>query len=500
MTTASGSRSTRRRHFDGIANVKLLREIARHLFAETTDLVFLFTLEGKLREVGKSASNELGYPVEDALALNFYADLLAAPSPEKMEQLCKSLVDGQDVALPGTLRRRDGSGCAVQLTIFRPSEEREAFFLCSAKKQEEEKPPRENEQKVAFRDPVTGLSTRAFFFEELQQMDSERYLPLSVIRGDLNGMKLINSVLGNIAGDKLLKAAARVLRKHSRNSDILVRWEGDEFLLLLPRTREDDAAAIVERIEDAFKKTKIREIPVPPSISMGYAAKMHRWQDFGNILKDAEEDMREKQLSESRKIRTKLLSSLQKSLDEHTPETEEHIGSMRRIARIMGDLLQLSPEEREQLDLAVRFHDIGKAAIPVFLLNKIAPITEEDRETLRRHAEIGGKIAEAATPETAKVAPVIRAHHERWDGTGYPSGIAGENIPLLSRIISIADAFDVMTRGTTYKDAVSPEEALEELERLAGLQFDPRLVDLFAEHAKKFLPDESPEALPERGK
>ena len=210
--------------------------------------------------------------------------------------------------------------------------------------------------------------------------------------------------------------------------------------------------------------------------------------------------MREKQLSESRKVRTKLLSSLQKSLDEHTPETEEHISSMRRIARIMSDLLQLSPEERELLDLAVRFHDIGKASIPVYLLNKIAPITDEDRETLRRHAEIGGKIAEAATSETAKSAPVIRAHHERWDGTGYPSGIAGEDIPLLSRIISIADAFDVMTRGTAYKDAVSPEEALEELERLAGLQFDPRLVDLFAEHAEKFLTDESPETLPERRK
>lgn len=500
MTTASGSRSPRRRHFDGIANVKLLREITRHLFAETTDLLFLFTLEGKLREISRSASDELGYPEEDALSLNFFADLLAVPSPVKMEQLCKSLLDGQDVTLAGTVRRRDGSGCAVQLTVFRPGEGREALFLCSAKKPEEEKPPRDTGQKVALRDPVTGLSTRAFFFEELQQMDSERYLPLSVIRGDLNGMKLINSVFGHIAGDKLLKAAARVLRKHSRNSDILVRWEGDEFLLLLPRTKEDDAATIVERIEDAFKKTKIREIPVPPSISMGYSAKVHRWQDFGNVLKDAEEDMREKQLSESRKIRTKLLSSLQKSLDEHTPETEEHISSMRRIARIMSDLLQLSPEERELLDLAVRFHDIGKASIPVYLLNKIAPITDEDRETLRRHAEIGGKIAEAATSETAKSAPVIRAHHERWDGTGYPSGIAGEDIPLLSRIISIADAFDVMTRGTAYKDAVSPEEALEELERLAGLQFDPRLVDLFAEHAEKFLTDESPETLPERRK
>lgn len=500
MTTASGSRSTRRRHFDGIANVKLLREIARHLFTETTDLVFLFTLEGKLLEIGKSATIELGYSEEDALALDFFTDILAAPTHEKMEQLCQSLADGRDVVLPGALRRRDGSGCAVQITLFRPLEGKETVFLCSAKKKEEEKPSRENERNVAFRDPVTGLSTRAFFFEELQQIDSDRYLPLSVIRGDLNGMKLINSALGNTAGDKLLKAATRVLRKHSRNSDILVRWEGDEFLLLLPRTKEDDAAAIVERIEGAFKKTKIREIPVPPSISMGYAAKAHRWQDFGNILKDAEEDMREKQLSESKKIRVKLLSSLQKSLDEHTPETEEHIGSMRRIARIIGELLQLSPEEREQLDVAVRFHDIGKAAIPVFLLNKTAPITEEERETLRRHAEIGGKIAEAATSETAKAASVIRAHHERWDGTGYPSGTTGENIPLLSRIISIADAFDVMTRGTAYKDAVSPEKALEELERLAGLQFDPRLVDLFVEHKEKFLAEEFPEALPERGR
>ena len=250
-------------------------------------------------------------------------------------------------------------------------------------------------------------------------------------------------------------------------------------MLLLPRTKEDDAATIVERIEDAFKKTKIREIPGPPSISMGYSAKVHRWQDFGNVLKDAEEDMREKHLSESRKIRKKLLSSLQKSLDEHTPETEEHISSMRRIARIMGDLLQLSPEERELLDLAVRFHDIGKASIPVYLLNKIAPITDEDRETLRRHAEIGGKIAEAATSETAKSAPVIRAHHERWDGKGYPRGLQGNRIPLLARIIAIAEGYDRVLTDAEGDEHQRTQKARTVIHEGAGTQFDPDLASLF---------------------
>ncbi len=500
MTIPRDPGTRRRRHFDGIANVKLLRELVRHLFNESTSIMLFFDHKGNVVEANRAACEELGYPEVAFAGMNVFSDLLAVPPPAKMEHLCTSLVHGESISLEGILRRNDGSAYAAHLSLSLLGEGAASLVLCSARTPENEKTARENLRAGALRDPVTGLSTQAFFYEELKQMDSERSLPLSVIRADLNAMKLINSIFGHIAGDKLLKTAARVLRKHSRSSDLLVRWDNDEFLLLLPRTREDDAASIVERIEEAFRNSKLKEIPVPPSISMGYAAKMHRWQDFGNVLRDAEEDMREKQLSESRKIRTKLLSSLQKSLDEHTSETEEHIDSMRRIAHALGNLLRLPDEEMGRLDLAVRLHDIGKAAISRHLLNKTAPITEEDRETLRKHAEIGCKIAESATPEMAEIAPVVLSHHERWDGAGYPSGLAGEDIPLLSRIIAVADAFDVMTRGAPYKNPVSAEAALSELERLSGRQFDPKLVALFAEHAEIFQTDETPDALPERGK
>ncbi|GEM_PF-1466824 len=500
MTIPRDPGSGQRRHFDGIANVKLLREIVRHLFNESTSIMLLFDRKGNVVEANRAACDGLNYPEETFSGMNFFSDLMAVPPAMKMEHLCTSLVHGESISLEGILRRNDGSAHAAQLSLSLLGEGAASLVLCSARTPEHEKAARENLRAGALRDPVTGLSTQAFFYEELKLMDTERNLPLSVIRADLNAMKLINSIFGHIAGDKLLKTAARVLRKHSRSSDFLIRWENDEFLLLLPRTREDDAASIVDRIEEAFRNSRLKELPVPPSISMGYAAKTHRWQDFGNVLGDAEEDMREKQLVESRKIRTKLLSSLQKSLNEHTSETEEHIDSMRRIAHDLGILLRLPDEEMGRLDMAVRLHDIGKAALSRHLLNKTAPITAEERETLRRHAEIGSRIVESATPEMAEIAPVILSHHERWDGAGYPSGLAGEAIPLLSRIVAVADAYDVMTRGTPYKSSISGEAALSELERLSGRQFDPKLVALFAEHAKIFQTNETPDALPERRK
>lgn len=143
----------------------------------------------------------------------------------------------------------------------------------------------------------------------------------------------------------------------------------------------------------------------------------------------------------------------------------------------------LGEEEMQRLNLAVRFHDIGKAPIPWGLQNKTAPITDDERALLYSHAEKGYEIAMAATPELAETAPIILSHHERWDGTGYPRGLAGKDIPLLSRIIAIADAFDVMTRGTPYRDPMSAEEALNEIKKLSGQQFDPELASLLTKHA-----------------
>lgn len=469
--------------FEGFTDIKLLRELARALFNEADSLMILFDPRGTIVEANRAALELLGRSREDLRDMNIYTDLIAEPHSAEMERICLSVKPEKVTPVTCSLRRADGESVSEHLSLSLLNEGSSPVLLFTGITPRKNASETDRRDKSPLRDPVTGLPTPAFFHEELQHVDSEQNLPISVIRADLDGMKLINSIYGESAGDRLMRAAARVLRKHSRNSYILIRWEEDEFLLLLPRTREEDAAFIVDRIEDAFNSAKLRDIPVSPSISLGFAAKSHRWQKFDNALLDAEEDMREEQLSKDKKIHTKILSKLLKLLDEHTPETEEHADSMLRIARRLGALKGLGEEEMQRLNLAVRFHDIGKAPIPWGLQNKTAPITDDERALLYSHAEKGYEIAMAATPELAETAPIILSHHERWDGTGYPRGLAGKDIPLLSRIIAIADAFDVMTRGTPYRDPMSAEEALNEIKKLSGQQFDPELASLLTKHA-----------------
>ncbi len=472
-----------RRDFEELADIEFLKELVRVLFNGAEDPMIIFDPGGTIAEVNRAACEMLGFAKEELRGMNNYSDQVSNPAAPEMNRICSLLHGGEGRAVATKLRGKGGETIPERILVRSLNEGTFPMLLCSASLDRRKPSGFSRRGKAPLRDPVTGLPTPAFFHEELHRVDSEVNLPISVIRADLDGMKLINSIYGKSTGDRLMRTAARALRKHSRNSDILIRWKEDEFLLLLPRTREEDAAFISERITEAFDSAKLRDIHVSPSISIGFAAKNHRWQKFENALLDAEEEMREEQASKDKKIRTRILSKLLRLLDENTPETKEHIDSMRRIARRLGELKGLSDEEMNYLDLAVRFHDVGKAPIPWSLLNKTGPITAEERTELHGHAEKGYAIAMAATPELTKVAPIILSHHERWDGTGYPKGLSGEEIPLLSRIIALADSFDVMTRGTPYRDAVTAGEALEEIRILSGKQFDPELASLLGENA-----------------
>ena len=465
-------------------------ELVSCLMAGMAEFVFIHTLAGKIREVNPAAVKGLGFTAQELLSSDMTA-VLASPPPLRLKQAWKNLDTGHPFSSEGIIRRKDGSSFQAMLTFFPLVRGEEQAVLTIARDVPELKAAGEILSRNAFKDPLTGLYNRAFFEEELKRLDCDRQLPLSVIMGDLNGLKMANDAFGHQVGDNLLKAAAKVLRKICRSSDLLFRWGGDEFVILLPHTREEDAASIVGRIEDAFKKIQVKDMPVPPSMSLGYSAKLHRWQDFANVFRDAEEEMYDKKTAESRKIRETILENIFASLAEDTPETAEHNLSVRRLCRMLGRRLGLDRLDLEKLDLAALLHDIGKASVPSKLLVKTAPLTDEEREDVNRHAEAGYKVASAATPDVASVADEILSHHERWDGTGYPSGLRGEDIPLLSRIIALADAFDVMTRGTPYRPAKTRDKALREVKEQAGRQFDPNLAALLLEIAARL--DEEPE-------
>lgn len=329
---------------------------------------------------------------------------------------------------------------------------------------------------LTFYDKLTGLHNRAFFEEELKRVDTFRQLPLSVIIGDINGLKLANDVFGHNEGDKLLIKVAEKLKASCRKEDVIARWGGDEFIILLPKTDENAAKEICKRIKDACFEDK--ESLINLSIALGTVTKNKTEESINKLLVEAENRMYKNKFSESKKAHEIIIDSLKNHLVDKTHESKEHIGHVKEKALLLADFLGLSDVIKSELELLAEFHDIGKIAIPNSIINKILPLTKEEWDLIQQHSVTGYRIA-GASNRLMPIAEGILFHHEWWNGKGYPMGIQKEEIPITARILAIVDAYDVMTRGRVYKKKIDSHSAIEEIKRCAGTQFDPKLVTAF---------------------
>ncbi len=331
-------------------------------------------------------------------------------------------------------------------------------------------------RELTYKDSLTGLYNRRFFEEEMKRLDTKRQLPISIIITDINGLKIINDSLGHKKGDQLLQKAAGILDEITRREDILARQGGDEFAILLPNTDKESAEKIIRRVKQKLKQTNNNELLV--SMALGVASKTDADQNMEEILKTADNNMYQNKLSESRSTKSRIVQNLLNSLEVKSNETKEHAVRMTKLALKFGEKLELSNFELNRLSLLSTLHDIGKITIEEKILKKPGKLTDKEWEIIKKHPERGYKIANSSE-EFALVAEEIFAHHERWDGSGYPRGLKEKNIPYLARIISIIDTYDVMTHDRSYSKAVLKEEALAEINRCAGSQFDPHLVEKF---------------------
>ena len=329
---------------------------------------------------------------------------------------------------------------------------------------------------LRFHDQLTELFNRAYLNEEINRLNTERQLPLSIIIGDIDGLKIINDAFGNNEGDRLLKIVSDIFKKVCRREDIIARYGDDEFVVLLPGTSKELALEIKNRIKEMCEKVSKQEFPF--ILSLGVSTKENRGQEFNEIIVSAKDSMYKSKLISGKNTPGGVVFSLVDSLLENGHETKEHTKRVEKMASGLGRALRLTKSKMDELSMLASLHDLGKVAIPDNILNEKEKLSSEDWEVIKSYPEIGYNIAKSSF-KFAHIADYILHHHERWDGLGYPMKLRGKDIPLLSRIMAIVDAYDVMRSGRFYKKTLTKDYAIKELRKCSGKQFDPKLVEEF---------------------
>lgn len=329
---------------------------------------------------------------------------------------------------------------------------------------------------ISFHDHLTDLYNRRFFEEELKRLDKDCNLPISIIMCDINGLKLVNDSFGHYSGDALLKKAAETIKKACREEDVIARIGGDEFVVILPKTDSDNTQQVSNRIKDLASKEKVANIEL--SISYGHDTKTLDTQSIVEIIANAENNMYRHKLSERSSMRSKTIDLIMNALFEKSNREARHSNRVSSLCKAIGSKMNFDKESVNQIGIAGLIHDIGKIGIDEKILNKPGSLTADEKVEIERHPEIGWRLL-SSTNEFSVLAQFVLSHHEKWDGSGYPHGIKGKEIPLESRIIALADAYDAMTSERSYRKALCKDAATKELTRCSGTQFDPEIVDVF---------------------
>lgn len=341
---------------------------------------------------------------------------------------------------------------------------------------------KEKLRKSIYIDSLTGVYNRVYFEKKKEELNNSKYMPIGIIVGDVNGLKIVNDTFGYLEGDKFLTKIAKMLKSIVSKNDFIFRWGGDEFVILIPNCDESKCEKIINNITNECKKNQFNLIEM--SISLGASIKNALNDDIYENLKEAEEKLHRQKFLKEKSIRSSIIFSLCQSLHEKNVETQAHTQRLVKYSIEIGKYLEFTTAQLDELELVTKLHDIGKIGISETVLLKKGKLSEEEFEEIKTHTEKGYRILQASN-ELSNVARGVLTHHERYDGGGYPLGLKGEEIPIMARIVNVVDSYDAMITDRGYNKVKTKEEAIEEIEKCRGKQFDPNIADIFINILKK---------------
>jgi diguanylate cyclase len=442
------------------------------------DAIVILDEKANIVEVNDAAVKISGFSGAELLTMNVM-NLVEQSFMDLGVQLFKELslrgrTDGELA-----YRHKNGSIRWAKISAVMLSDSRALCFMSDIS---EQKSAAEKLIFASTHDDLTGLCNRQFFDIEARRLSVPEQLPLSVIIGDINGLKLINDSFGLAEGDRVIVETAKFIGGFCRPGDVLARTGGDEFSILLPKTDYDAAMNLLNSIHAAcgVHNQATTDDLLHIHLALGAAAWDPVNEAFLEVLKRAEQSMNQRKLLEERSSHSSIIATIKATMREKSHETEAHEERIAQLARKVGVILGLTQVDLDNIELLAGLHDIGKVGISEQVLNKPGKLNDTEWQEMRKHPEIGERIA-MSTSSLAPIAYYILCHHERWDGSGYPQKLVGYEIPLLSRILSIVDAYDAMTQDRVYQKAITHEDALAEIRKNAGTQFDPQLAQIFCE-------------------
>lgn len=475
------------------ADQKTLFDSREELYAtliSVGDGVIVVNKEEKVKFMNPVAQELTGWNIEDAkgknldIVFNIINEYTRVPVDSPVSEVFRT---DSIIALSNhtVLISKDGTERAIEDTaapIKDPSGYTNGCVLVFKDTSEKKEVHRRIEY-LSFHDQLTGLYNRRFFESELKRLDVESGLPYSIIYSDVNGLKIINDAFGHESGDKIIQKVAEIYNSVCRTSDIVARVGGDEFVTLLPKTNETEVEIIVELLREQTDQLSYMDIDL--SISFGWDTKCEEGQSAQEILRNAEDIMYQKKLLSSTSKRNAIIKSILNTLSVKCPREEEHSIRVSSICESIGYAYNLHMDDIKELTVAGELHDIGKIAIDETVLNKPDALTKSEWSQMKHHPEIGFRLL-GATSEFNNIAEYVLAHHERWDGTGYPKGLKDNEISWKARVIAIADSYDAMTSDRPYRKGMNPVVAAAEIKKCAGTQFDPDIARVFIENVLKF--------------